>query len=290
MDWGELGLQKTTLGRVPKIIHQVWVNDDPVIPEVWQRGADAWRATHPTWTYFLWTKQNVRPYMCEKHPEYLELFDSYPYEIMRIDMVRYFFLYDFGGVYCDLDDYPVTSIEPYLETGAQAYFVLVNSGYMYINSLMASRRGAPIWLEVHAELRLRTRNPWWCVGKHLTVMMGTGPMMLDKVLRASCETYSVLPRCKFNAYAHHEGCASIRPGVIMVKLPGKSWNGWDSVCLNFLMDNVQTLAIIGVLSILAIIVGFFWVLRRWRRLKNTRCQKVVTFCAENPQGDIARLE
>jgi hypothetical protein len=226
--------------------------------------------------------------MCERHPEYLELFDSYPYEIMRIDMIRYFFLYDFGGVYCDLDDYPLTSIEAYLGTGAQAYFVHRFTGYTYINSLMASQRGAPIWLEVHR--RLRRKNPWWSVGKHLTVMAGTGPLMLDGVLRESCETYAVLPRCKFNAYAIHEGCAPIRPGVIMVKLPGKSWNGWDSVCLNFLMDNAQTLAILGALSILAIIIGFFWAIRRWRRLRNTPCQRVVSFCAANPRGNLARLK
>lgn len=287
MNWRDLGRAKTTLGRVPKIIHQVWINADPEIPEKWRQGPSSWKKHHPDWVYFLWTKDNARPYMAAKHPDYLGLFDSYPYEIMRIDMIRYFFLYDFGGVYCDLDDYPLANIESYLETGAQAYFVHQSTGYIYINSFMASQRGAPVWLEVHRGLLRET--PWWCIGKHLTVMMGTGPIMLDSVLRKSCQTYAVLPRCKFNAYAHYEAGASERPGVIMMSLPGKSWNGLDSVLLNFAMDNAKTLAVVGVLSILAAIVYCVYVLRRWKRLRGTSCTTVVRFCSANPRANLARL-
>jgi hypothetical protein len=41
-----------------------------------------------------------------------------------------------------------------------------------MRALMASQRGAPIWLEVHRQLFEKT--PWWSVGKHLTIMAGTG--------------------------------------------------------------------------------------------------------------------
>ena len=38
-----------------------------------------------------------------KFPEFLDLYDGYNSEIQRADAVRYFLLYEYGGVYADLD-------------------------------------------------------------------------------------------------------------------------------------------------------------------------------------------
>jgi len=39
----------------------------------------------------------------KEYPWFLETFDSYPYNIERADVIRYFALYHFGGIYLDLD-------------------------------------------------------------------------------------------------------------------------------------------------------------------------------------------
>jgi mannosyltransferase OCH1-like enzyme len=39
----------------------------------------------------------------EKYPWFLPVFDAYPYNIQRADVIRYFALAYYGGTYLDLD-------------------------------------------------------------------------------------------------------------------------------------------------------------------------------------------
>lgn len=63
----------------------------------------------------LWTDENSRGILCHegraditafieaKYPWFLPTFDSYPYNIQRADVIRYFALAYYGGNYLDLD-------------------------------------------------------------------------------------------------------------------------------------------------------------------------------------------
>jgi len=46
-------------------------------------------------------------YLNSYHPEIVHHYKKYEYLIQRADMIRYFILYDYGGIYCDLDMYPL---------------------------------------------------------------------------------------------------------------------------------------------------------------------------------------
>jgi hypothetical protein len=63
-----------------------------------------------------------------------------------------------------------------------------------------------------------------------SVMMTTGPGMLDGVLRNTAEQFAVLPRRKFNPHPERE---TGRPGAIIVSPLGRSWNELDSVLIDF---------------------------------------------------------
>jgi mannosyltransferase OCH1-like enzyme len=263
-----------TRGGVPKILHQIWINERPDPPAEWAAARAKWKAHHPEWKHMIWCKHHARAYIAQWHPTFVDVFDGYPHEIQRIDMIRYFFLYDFGGVYCDLDQYPERSVERYLETGAQAYFVHSANWASFTNSLMASQRRAPVWLEVQA--RLRAPRPWWCVGKHLTVMMTTGPGMLDGVLRNTAEQFAVLPRRKFNPHPERE---TGRPGAIIVSLLGRSWNELDSVLINFAATHRWALAAAALAFVVCTTAAAVVFAVRWHRLRHTACARAVAHCA-----------
>jgi hypothetical protein len=55
------------------------------------------------WEHLFWTDRKNRLLVEARFPQYLELFDALPQNIMRADMIRYLILYEFGGVYADLD-------------------------------------------------------------------------------------------------------------------------------------------------------------------------------------------
>ncbi len=89
---------------IPKIIHQTWKDNN--IPDKWKISKKMWKKHHPEWRYILWTDKMIRDYIEIGYPEFLKLFDSYKYNIQRVDMIRYFILKDLGGIYSDLDLYP----------------------------------------------------------------------------------------------------------------------------------------------------------------------------------------
>ena len=68
--------------------------------------------------YYFWTDQSIKEYREDgvQHKEFA-IFNSARETIEVSDMLRYFFLYEFGGIYLDLDMEPVNPFLPLLERG-----------------------------------------------------------------------------------------------------------------------------------------------------------------------------
>ena len=71
---------------IPKIIHQVWINDTwkdsslkKDVPEKWKKSQQEWKRLHPDWKYILWTDEDIRNHIKNNHPDFLELHDNYEY-------------------------------------------------------------------------------------------------------------------------------------------------------------------------------------------------------------------
>lgn len=54
-------------------------------------------------TYILWTDETSHQFIAEHYSWFLPTFEAYPYNIQRADVIRYFVLHRYGGVYMDLD-------------------------------------------------------------------------------------------------------------------------------------------------------------------------------------------
>ena len=89
--------------KIPRIIHQTWKNR--TIPEHWTRSHEGWKGLEG-FEYRLWTDEDNRHLIATKYPWFLDKYDSYKYPIQRADAIRYFILYECGGVYVDLDIEP----------------------------------------------------------------------------------------------------------------------------------------------------------------------------------------
>lgn len=87
--------------RIPRIIHQTWKTDE--IPVRFEKWIKTWTKNHPDWEYWLWTDDSARQLIAERHPQLLPIFNNYPQGIRRADALRYVVLYEFGGIYADLD-------------------------------------------------------------------------------------------------------------------------------------------------------------------------------------------
>lgn len=140
--------------ETPKILHQTWKTQN-LLPkfEEWQ---SMWKKNCPDYKYKFYTDDDLSE-VIEKHfPQYLKSFNSFDKHIERVDFWRYAILYVYGGVYSDLDVFPLKSIDSWLEENkiilgrepiehAKTYN---GTDFLICNAFMISPKGDEFWLEL----------------------------------------------------------------------------------------------------------------------------------------------
>ena len=90
-----------SIEKVPRIIHQTWKTT--LLPTKWAKLTTQCKALHPDYEYKLWTDESSIEFIKEFYPWFLPTFMNYNLNIQRADVIRYFVLHKYGGVYMDLD-------------------------------------------------------------------------------------------------------------------------------------------------------------------------------------------
>lgn len=93
--------EESNASKIPHIFHQTYI--DEMIPESYVKYVQSVLKYNPNWTYYLWTDKSARELIANKYPYLLSTWDNYKSGINRGDALRYVVLYEFGGVYLDLD-------------------------------------------------------------------------------------------------------------------------------------------------------------------------------------------
>lgn len=215
-----------------RVIHQSWFNVKEDIPKEWKKSREKWIEYHPDWLYILWSKKMSRDFISKYEPDFLETYDSYEYEIQRIDSMRVIILKWIGGVYSDLDIVPTENIEKYFTTGNDIYLVRsINTLDKYTNAFMVSAIGCPLWDLAISKMKSKAKNNFY-VGKWMTVMNTTGPILLSETVYDYNGTIGQLPQT-FNLQSIDSSIVDDRPPVL-INLNGGSWHAIDAKILNFL--------------------------------------------------------
>ncbi|XP_045201908.2 uncharacterized protein LOC123555316 [Mercenaria mercenaria] len=87
--------------RIPHIIHQTYSNER--IPADLGKHVKTLVKNNPKWKFYFWTDEASRKFVAERFPTLLQMWDDYKSPINRADAIRYLVLYEFGGLYADLD-------------------------------------------------------------------------------------------------------------------------------------------------------------------------------------------
>jgi mannosyltransferase OCH1-like enzyme len=169
-----------------KILHQT------SLPEIIDYGIfsrwwiESWRAHYPDYLHKLWTPKQNRIFVEKYFPWFLKTFDEYDVEIKRSDAIRYMFLYQFGGLYADLDCIALRNLAPIFEKGNVVLFAEPrehwdgdgNKNVRFSNALMYSRPFHPFWKFVLDRLyyEIPPRGD-------LSALWQTGPCCLSKMYR-----------------------------------------------------------------------------------------------------------
>ncbi|KAI5964496.1 och1 [Candida theae] len=101
--------------KFPAYIWQSWkhgLNDDR-FDEKFRQGESQWAFKNPGFVHELFnddTAHTVIKYLYSQVPEVVETFELLPETIMKMDFFKYLILYAKGGVYADIDTYPLQPI------------------------------------------------------------------------------------------------------------------------------------------------------------------------------------
>lgn len=179
-------IHEKQLYEIPKIIHQTWKTND--IPDEWKDFQENIKTIFWDFEYKLWTDADNRQLIADKFEWFLPIYDNYEKNIERADAVRYFILYEYGGIYMDLD-YSVRK-NFYDELSLNKINVVEcyrNRGSLS-NFLMASPPRMELWKQVFYQL---VQN------RHFSyTLKSTGPSMLTDSLL--CENIHILPYRLYN--------------------------------------------------------------------------------------------
>ncbi|XP_060599071.1 uncharacterized protein LOC132752723 [Ruditapes philippinarum] len=86
---------------IPHILHQTSKTEH--VKASYKGYIKSFTDTNPDWQYYFWTDDSARKLVLEKRPDFIPVWDSYEDPVNRADALRYVVLYEFGGVYADLD-------------------------------------------------------------------------------------------------------------------------------------------------------------------------------------------
>lgn len=155
--------------RIPKIIHQIWLGNEPM-PDLVQIYRQTWKDKHPNWRFMLWTDDNI--FSLYNQSAYQKLTDVR----QKADLLRYEILYRYGGVYVDIDMECFQNIEPLIE--GEEFFVGTEDDFYYSNELMGCLPHHELMKDLVEGIESSLQN-----GENQTIDEQTGPIYITKYLR-----------------------------------------------------------------------------------------------------------
>ena len=214
---------------IPKIIHQTWKTRE--IPAGWSDSIPSWKRLHPDWRHILWTDADLERFIAGRFPRFIETYRDYPCAIQRVDAARYFILYQYGGIYSDLDIVCTKSCD-FLRSHAAVIPRTEPLGFS--NDLMMAEAKHPFFRQLIDNLgkahRRFSGHP--LLLRHFRVLLSTGSLYLTRQYRACPGKGGVflLPGPLYTGGG---------PEALVRHLPGNSWHAWDSRLLGFLFDPLR---------------------------------------------------
>jgi len=176
--WGEQRLDEPVRDiMIPKLIHQTAKTAD--MPAECSQHVAKVKALHPEWEYRLWTDRDNLDFVAREFPDFLNIFNALPRNIMRADVIRYLLMYRLGGFYLDTDYEmlkPFDLCEKDIVLCWEPNPIKPNENGKMANAIFASSPGHPFFGMMIEELKI---NP--PLSADADVEDTTGPGLVTRV-------------------------------------------------------------------------------------------------------------
>ncbi|PRP78014.1 mannosyl phosphorylinositol ceramide synthase SUR1 [Planoprotostelium fungivorum] len=234
---------------LPKLIHQTWKDKD--VPEQWLYDYEWTRYKMQDYEFHFWTDEDLRDLVSTEFPWFLKTYDSYPYNIQRVDAGRYFVLYSRGGIYMDLDiGCRRENLDPVLK------FPIViprTKPIGFSNDFLVSSKGHPFFKKIIDSLQ--TYNHWYGT-QFLTVLFSTGPVFLSLVYGSYQDKMNIRVLQQEN-YAN-------TPMSLLVHRTGSTWHQDDAAFFLWFFKHRIAFTMVTIITAIGLVTFYLWRKKRLR--------------------------
>ncbi|GFF59021.1 mannosyl phosphorylinositol ceramide synthase SUR1 [Aspergillus udagawae] len=183
----ETAMLNSSVAGIPRVIHRMWQHRTSETPEDWTNATASCRDQNPVYRQYLWTFDTAHQFIRTHFPWYLPTYTNHLLPVQRVDALRYFLLWHYGGVFLDPQIGCRQSLEPLLLPGAdkgqaQAQALLPQSWpYGVTNELMASTPRHPFMIKLALTSH---EHHWSAIPAYFMAFVSLGPVLVSRVLAA----------------------------------------------------------------------------------------------------------
>tara|TARA_R100001594_G_scaffold3685_1_gene13599 strand:- start:263 stop:916 length:654 start_codon:yes stop_codon:yes gene_type:complete len=179
---------------IPKLIHKIFwdfsgenkpLNDFAIFNKCWNETSNF--CTDNNIQLKLWNYQDCLQLLKTHYPKYLQLWEDFTQPVMKCDFIRYIILYHHGGIYMDMDVYPIQNFDDLLHN--KQVFSKWNNDKRQLpyNALMMSEINNNLFLEIveHSKISFydKIKKPVYQTWTGRLVFQTTGHYMINRVIK-----------------------------------------------------------------------------------------------------------
>ena len=170
-------LTTETKTTYPKHIHQIYTGyDGKPIPSNYLENIKTWKNNFPNYNYTLWNARMIEELIKHRYTELEDLYFGYSQWINRVDMSKYVIMYEYGGIYADLDIFSTKTNTSFPSSNQDIGVILYRQFQMGLKAdFFMAKRKHPFFKHVLSGLQAANR---WFLLPHLTTMFRAGPLFL----------------------------------------------------------------------------------------------------------------
>ena len=146
---------------IPKIFHQVWVGPYR-IPTREAGFISSLKSLNPGFDHFLWVDKN-KPKLSPEAEEVFAVFGKEKSYAFQADILRIAVVFEYGGVYLDVDHDPISAFDEGLLRGSAMFHGNLGNDPTLSNAFFGAEKGHPLLAHMLKNIRkdVRWYGPHW---------------------------------------------------------------------------------------------------------------------------------
>ena len=152
--------------EIEKKILQIAIGEKYVKSLPLQRIKDNLLKLNDTYEYILYTDKEIFIFLTTLYPQYIDLYNALQRPQYKSDLIRYLYLYTFGGWYIDIDILPTLSLSSIYQKTENSNLICMEGAHTnpekgvfeMANGFLGSKKGNPVFIEL-VDLMKEEPNP-----------------------------------------------------------------------------------------------------------------------------------